>query len=293
MINRITPERLEEVIATEEYFQPKGTSLTICVLTLENGFNVTGESASASLDNFDEELGKKLARIKAKEKIWPLEGYLLKQKLHDNGEGDYKFYSQLGQDKWVLEMTGFKRGGYFVEFGATNGKSLSNTYILEKKFDWQGLCAEPNPSYFTGLVKNRTCTVRQDCIGQYSGEQVEFIFANVYGGMKKHQFSDQHAEKRQPFVDRGNTGVLTTISLHDFLLANNAPKQIDYVSIDTEGSEYEILKHFPFEKWDISLFTIEHNYTEQRGKIFELMTSHGYSRKMVEFDDWYYRGDVK
>ena len=83
MTNKITPEILEEVIVSEEYFQPQGTSLTICVLTLENGFNVTGESASASLDNFDAELGKKLARIKAKEKIWPLEGYLLRQKLHE------------------------------------------------------------------------------------------------------------------------------------------------------------------------------------------------------------------
>ena len=81
MIDRITPERLEEVIKSEEYFQPKGTSLTICVLTLENGFYVTGESASASIGNFDEVQGRKLSRVKAKEKIWSLEGYLLKERM--------------------------------------------------------------------------------------------------------------------------------------------------------------------------------------------------------------------
>ena len=86
MENRITPERLEEVIVSEEYFQPEGTSLTICVLTLENGFNVTGESASASLANFDAELGRKLSRVKAKEKIWQLEGYLLRQRMYEEGK---------------------------------------------------------------------------------------------------------------------------------------------------------------------------------------------------------------
>jgi len=86
MAERITPERLEEVIVMEEYFNPSGTSLTICVLTLENGFTVVGESASASLENFDPVLGEKLSRVKAKEKIWPLEGYLLRQKMFERGE---------------------------------------------------------------------------------------------------------------------------------------------------------------------------------------------------------------
>ena len=83
MAPRITPERLEEVIVDEYYHVVPNTTLTICVLTLENGFTVNGESASASPENFDAELGRKLARVKAKEKIWALEGYLLKQKLFE------------------------------------------------------------------------------------------------------------------------------------------------------------------------------------------------------------------
>lgn len=57
--------------------------LTICVLTLKNGFTVTGESACASPENFDAEVGKKIARAAAVNKIWPLMGYALKQSLHD------------------------------------------------------------------------------------------------------------------------------------------------------------------------------------------------------------------
>jgi len=75
---RITPERLEEVIAGEQYHVFPGTMLTVCCLTLESGFNVVGESACASPENFDKELGRKRARENAKNQIWKLEGYRLK-----------------------------------------------------------------------------------------------------------------------------------------------------------------------------------------------------------------------
>lgn len=80
---RVTPERLDEVIAGEDYHVFENSQLTVCCLTLENGFTVTGESACASPENFDAELGRKIARNNAKNKIWMLEGYLLKQRLHD------------------------------------------------------------------------------------------------------------------------------------------------------------------------------------------------------------------
>lgn len=78
---RVTPQRLEEVIKDEAYHVFPGTMLTVCCLTLTNGFTVTGESACASPANFNAELGQKIAREHAKQKIWPLEGYLLREKL--------------------------------------------------------------------------------------------------------------------------------------------------------------------------------------------------------------------
>lgn len=111
---RVTPQRIKDVIASEHYFTAgQGVSgevssreeqpcqfcyensldlLTFCVLTLQNGFTVTGESACASPENFDAELGRKIARDNAINKVWMLEGYLLKQQLHDasrQGEVDH------------------------------------------------------------------------------------------------------------------------------------------------------------------------------------------------------------
>lgn len=80
---RLNPERIDATIAGEDYHVFPGTTLTVCCLTLNNGYTVTGESAAASPDNFDEAIGRKIARQNAREKIWGLEGYLLRQKLHD------------------------------------------------------------------------------------------------------------------------------------------------------------------------------------------------------------------
>ena len=79
---RLTPETIESKIKKCE-FHKLTEVLTVCVLTLENGFTVTGESACASPKNFDKELGEKISRMNAVGKIWMLEGYLLKQKLFE------------------------------------------------------------------------------------------------------------------------------------------------------------------------------------------------------------------
>ena len=80
---RLTPDMIDATISGEDYHVFEGTTLTVCCLTLQNGFTVTGESAAASPENFDVEIGRKIARQNARDKIWTLEGYLLKQKLHE------------------------------------------------------------------------------------------------------------------------------------------------------------------------------------------------------------------
>lgn len=86
---RITQEMIDHVIKCEEYHVFPGSQLTVCCLTLLNGFTVTGESACASPENFNKELGEKIAYGKARDKIWALEGYLLKQKLYDENLEKY------------------------------------------------------------------------------------------------------------------------------------------------------------------------------------------------------------
>jgi hypothetical protein len=80
---RLTPADIDAVIVGEDYHVFPGTTLTVCCLKLRNGFTVTGESAAASPKNFDVEIGRKIARQNAREKVWAFEGYLLRQRLHD------------------------------------------------------------------------------------------------------------------------------------------------------------------------------------------------------------------
>jgi hypothetical protein len=81
---RLSPEKIDAAIVGEAYHVFPGTTMTVCALTLRNGFQVVGESAAASPSNFDEAIGRKIARDNARNKIWALEGYLLKDQLYWN-----------------------------------------------------------------------------------------------------------------------------------------------------------------------------------------------------------------
>lgn len=78
---RLTPASIDAVILSEQYWVPHGTTMTVCALTLRNGFVVIGESAAASPENFDAAIGRRIARDNARNRIWALEGYLLRERL--------------------------------------------------------------------------------------------------------------------------------------------------------------------------------------------------------------------
>ena len=78
---RLTPDMIDAAIVSEQYYVFPGTTMTVCALTLRNGFIVIGESAAASPENFDADIGRKIARDNARNKIWALEGYNLRTKL--------------------------------------------------------------------------------------------------------------------------------------------------------------------------------------------------------------------
>lgn len=204
--------------------------------------------------------------------------------------GDHwRSYSQYKQDMFVLTQLGFKRNGYFVEFGATNGLELSNTYILEKQLGWSGILAEPAKCWHEEIKIHRQCHIETDCVWKKTGEILKFNQVNSANVSTLDLFSsvvDGHQKARK----RGTIYDVTTISLLDLLIKFNAPTKIDYLSIDTEGSEYEILSNFDFEKYQFKVITCAHNHTGAREKIFKLLTSKGYERKFANLsmcDDWY------
>jgi FkbM family methyltransferase len=203
--------------------------------------------------------------------------------------------SQLRQDLFVLTELNFKSDGFFVEFGATDGKSLSNTHLLANRFNWKGILAEPARIWHKSLIENRPeSTIVKDCVWITSGSTLEFNETDVpeLSTIDELSETDQHARARI----NGRKYSVTTISLNDLLDSNNAPKDLDYLSIDTEGSEFEILSNLNFTKYRFKVITCEHNYTPNREKIANLLIENGYVRvrtSISKFDDWYVLSDLE
>jgi FkbM family methyltransferase len=194
--------------------------------------------------------------------------------------------SQFFQDLWALWECGNKRDGFFVEFGATDGKFLSNSYFLEKGMGWKGIVAEPHPSFATELRSNRSCYISHKPVYSRTGEIVEFL------AMDQSATYSHIVAPGKSLVGNDHIVSVETISLNDLLLEANAPNQIDFLSVDTEGSEFEILSHFNFKKWDVRCIAVEHNNTTDRQRLFDLLTDRGFRRKwpgIGHVDDWYVR----
>lgn len=186
------------------------------------------------------------------------------------------YYSQAGQDKWVLSKM---PKGYFVDIGAYDGVESSNTFALEQA-GWEGLCVEPNKAAFEKLVRNRSSINVNIAAHFYNGD-------TQFDGMRT-----------------GSVGeTVQCRTLIDILQVAHAPEIIDYLSIDVEGVEMAVLKGMDFKKYHVRMITIEHNSylegTERQEQIFEYLTSQGFARthkdvkcltapyEGVIYEDWY------
>lgn len=192
--------------------------------------------------------------------------------------------AQILQDLWVGYELGDQRGGFFVEFGATNGRTNSNSWLLETTYGWNGILAEPNPIWHEDLARNRRCTIDRRCVFTRSGETLSFAATEdpELGGIAATAEHDHYAPVRRA----APSFAVETIALNDLLEQHEAPATIDYMSIDTEGSELAILEAFDFARWQVRLFSIEHSNSPQEPKIDVLMAAKGYRRKFAEFSQW-------
>lgn len=164
--------------------------------------------------------------------------------------------SQLGQDFWVLEKLKYKKNGFFVEAGACDGINLSNTLLLEKKYGWTGICCEPNISYFNLLKNNRKCLLDNRALYLEDNLELEFFPAYELGGtFEDFKIEQSRIQQRTQFLSYK----VKTVSLNTLLQDFNAPFEIDYISLDTEGSELKILQNFNFNKYNVKIFSVEHN----------------------------------
>lgn len=198
--------------------------------------------------------------------------------------------AQLRQDILVAVLSRFKRNGYFVEFGATDGVYLSNTFLLEEQLGWTGILAEPARVWIEALRENRPRAIIDDrCVYETTGSQL--MFREVQSDFALStivEFSDVDLHRNTRKF--GETYPVETVALEDLLTQNGAPEVIDFVSIDTEGSELSILKGFDFSLFQFNIIACEHNYSPTRDQVLNLLKANGYYRILNEismFDDWF------
>jgi FkbM family methyltransferase len=198
--------------------------------------------------------------------------------------------SDLLQDLWALYETDSLQGGVFVEFGAADGLSNSNSHMLETRYGWRGLLAKPARSWRGELAGNRRCIIDHRCVTDRSGDQVLFrdCAERPLSTIDAYRRADRFGGKR----GRAQRYAVETVSLND-LLDQHGLREVDYLSVDTEGSELMILSAFDFARFRPRLITVEHGYEpRRRAGLHDLLSRQGYRRKyeaLSQIDDWYVR----
>jgi FkbM family methyltransferase len=195
-----------------------------------------------------------------------------------------EYFSQANQDRWVIGILGSKKNGVFVDIGAYDGIQTSNTYTMEKYLDWSGICVEANRGIYEKLKTSRKSVNVNAAVSNYNG---------VCGFLG------------DKINDSNGSDTVECFTLDKVLLDNNSPKEIDYLSIDVEGHEYEIFKTFNFSGWNIKLMTVEHNLycdgDSKKNKLHELLITKGFTRIVEDavcldsipayfeqpYEDWY------
>ncbi len=215
-----------------------------------------------------------------------------------------RYYSQHGQDKFIYE-TFFKgkTDGFFVEAGANDGITQSNSFFFEKTLGWKGLCVEPIPEVFEKLKKNRSCICFQGCISdaERMATFVEFLrrtsataegekiyirctadcdsLKQIIASLKSslvsgltEKFDPRHLER---WGHLPNKIISVPCYLPETIFDMYSIQHIDLLSLDTEGGEYDILKAIDFDAVYIDVIQVEDRWPD--GRIRALLTNKGYA----------------
>ena len=182
-------------------------------------------------------------------------------------------YSQYEQDKFVDIYFKKKDNGFFLDIGAHDGISFSNSYFFEKERGWSGICIEPNPDVFVLLNKNRLSRNYNVCISDTEGSVVfrKIVgYSEMLSGIlelmdQKHidRINDECAEYNSTFEDIK----VESRNLNAILKSDNI-KHIDYLSIDTEGAESKIIKSIDLDEINIEFLTVENNDSSDELRLY-------------------------
>ena len=211
---------------------------------------------------------------------WPATGPCAKFAAPDAGKG---FHAQSGQDAWVLRhlVLGCDEG-VFVEFGARNGIQHSNTYAFEKHLGWRGLLFEADASEAAALRTNRPRSIVYEGAVCPPGQQSLSFRQSTMGGWSGAQDSYEPSRTQRP-------AHVTTVKCYDLAaeLRRHQMHRVDYMTIDTEGSELSIVQAFPWRDFDVRVVQVEQlkaaAFPAQRGKkaaMIAHMARHGYKLRV-------------
>lgn len=180
------------------------------------------------------------------------------------------YYSQYGQDKYLIEdIFENQSTGYYVDIGANDGISLSNTKKLEE-IGWEGICIEPNPKVFQELLKNRNCLCYDIAISD-TDDILDFLSIEGYSEMLSgilENYDTRHLNRiDNELINYGGKKEIIKVCSRRFSDIIDK-KDIDYVSIDVEGSELKILKSIDFNKHNIKCFSVENAYNSDELNMF-------------------------
>lgn len=193
---------------------------------------------------------------------------------------DNLYQSQYQQDEFLNKnVFKEKRNGTFLDIGAHDGKSLSNTYFFEKSLNWTGMCIEPHPKIFQQLKQNRSCILIEGCAWNEDTKQT-FRMIEGYSEMLSglvDSYHPEHEERIKEEVGSMNQTVTDIqVNCYDItkLLVDYNLTSIDFLSIDIEGAELDVLKAIDYSKIEIDVMLVENNYKNPYLRLF--LESKGY-----------------
>lgn len=185
-----------------------------------------------------------------------------------------------GQDVYIAELLSNRRDGIFVDIGANDGVTISNTLYFEKNLGWKGLAIEPMPAMFQKLKNNRTCQMLNACITKEKG-RAKFIELtggpNMLSTLESNATGLTKRRIRKNLQRHKTTSSIIEVDCLPFEEAMNIAgiTQIDFLSVDTEGGELDILKSVDFRKHPTKVISVENNYYTD--DIREYLESQGFS----------------
>ena len=195
-----------------------------------------------------------------------------------------RYHGQWKQDRYMNEhFFHNKKQGTFVDIGAHNGVTISNSLFYEKKLGWQGICVEPMPKIFKELRGNRSCICIQGCITDARGQK-DFLHVasprvntEMLSGLLEKYDPKHLARVDREIAQHGGYKEIIKVECYTFneIMRTHNITHIDYLSIDTEGGELDILKTIDFDTIAIHIIDVENNFPENTG-IKKFLTSKGF-----------------